>query len=275
MSVLTTTLDFANPFFINRILVLIQERNIKDSLFTDPSASTWTAPLLLLGGLFLASLVREILYGQIELSGRHWGIQLRSILVHEILSKSLRRATASSAPKSTNKGGEDEDEEESSTASTGKIVSLMSADVGEIRGFVTDLHRPLVDTPLTIIIGVSGLWQLLGPSAIAGLAVVVLSSPASGLALKSIYKIFKKTKLLRDKRIQATNEVLQGIRIIKYMSWEPKFIQKIQTARETELTSRLYGLLGYLGLIVISWGSSILVTFTCFFFYTVCYFALF
>ena len=213
--------------------------------------------------MFIASMIKEILASQIELSGRHWGIQLRSVLVHEILSKSLRRASSSS-PKSIG-----EDEEDEGYASTGKVVSLMSADVNEIRNFVTDLHRPLIDTPLTVLIGVTGLWTLLGPSALAGLFVVFLSSPASGIALKWIYKIFNKTKILRDKRIQATNEALQGIRIIKYMSWEPQFIKKIQQARETELTSRLYGLFGYIGLIIISWGSSILVTFTSFFFYTV------
>lgn len=66
--------------------------------------------------------------------------------------------------------------------------------------------------------------------------------------------------------------IKKGIRIIKYMSWEPQFIKKIQLARESELTSRLHGLFGYMGLIVISWGSSILVTFTSFFFYTVRFF---
>ena len=196
ISILTTSLDFANPFFINRILNFIQSARADEPL-------DWKTGILLLGGMFAANIVKELLYSQIELSGRKWGIQLRSILVHEILSKSLRRAMVT-----TPKGLSDEEEDED-YASTGKIVSLMSADVGEIRNFVTDLHRPLVDTPLTVIIGVSGLWALLGPSALAGLFVVVISSPASGVALKMIYKIFKKTKILRDKRIQATNEALQ------------------------------------------------------------------
>ena len=192
---MTTFLDFANPFFMNRILVYIQNQK--------QETKDLRMGILLLLGMFFANIIRELLYSQIELSGRHWGIQLRSILVHEILSKSLRRA-CSSSPNDIK-----EDEEDDDYASTGKIVSLMSADVSEIRNFTTDLHRPLVDTPLTILFGLSGLWMLLGPSALAGLLVVVLSSPASGLALKWIYLIFKKTKILRDKRIHATNEALQ------------------------------------------------------------------
>jgi ABC-type multidrug transport system fused ATPase/permease subunit len=132
-----------------------------------------------------------------------------------------------------------------------------------------DLHRPLIDNPLTIIIGIAGLLVLLGPSALIGLSVIVISSPISGLVMKWTYKIFKKTKILRDKRIQYTNEALQGIRIIKYMSWESQFLKKIRMARESELASRIYGLLGWVALWMVGWGSSILVVFTSLFTYTI------
>jgi ABC-type multidrug transport system fused ATPase/permease subunit len=87
--------------------------------------------------------------------------------------------------------------------------------------------------------------------------------------MKWTYKVFKKTKILRDKRIQFTNEALQGIRIIKYMSWEPQFLKKIQLARESELASRIYALLGWAALWMVGWGSSILVVFTSLFSYTI------
>lgn len=53
------------------------------------------------------------------------------------------------------------------------------------------------------------------------------------------------------------------------MSWETQFIKKIWQARENELHSRLKLLLGNMVVNSIAWGSSILVTFTSFFFYTV------
>ena len=110
---------------------------------------------------------------------------------------------------------------------------------------------------------------LLGPSALIGLSVIIISSPVSGLVMKWTYKVFKKTKILRDKRIQYTNEALQGIRIIKYMSWEPQFLNKIQMARESELAARIYGLMGWVALWMVGWGSSILVVFTSLFSYTI------
>jgi ABC transporter transmembrane region len=86
----------------------------------------------------------------------------------------------------------------------------------------------------------------------------------------------KKTRAFVDARIQVTNEALQvrstnlkGIRIIKYMAYEPQFIKKIWQAREDELKSRLQLLFGNLIVNSIAWGSSIMVTFTSFFFYTV------
>lgn len=154
-------------------------------------------------------------------------------------------------------------------ASQGKIVSLMSSDTNQIRWFITDIHYPLVDLPITIIMSISGLLYLMGTPALAGLAIIIISGPVSGWTLNNLYKIVKIMRTFVDRRIQLTNEALQGIRIIKYMAWEPKFIKRIYQAREDELKARLKLLMSNLLLIVVSWGASILVIFTSFFFYTI------
>lgn len=120
LAILTTILDFSNPFFMNLILKFIQSS--KESQNVDMRYG-----VILIFSMFVANLVKAVLNSQIELSGRKWGIQIRAILVNEILAKSLRRASVTSS-KSL-----EEDEDDDSYASTGKIVSLMSADVGEIR----------------------------------------------------------------------------------------------------------------------------------------------
>lgn len=118
LAVITTILDFANPFFMNLILKFIQKSGENQD---------FKYGIILIFGMFIANLLKAVLNSQIELSGRKWGIQIRAVLVHEILAKSLRRALATSS-KSL-----EQDEDDDSYASTGKIVSLMSADVGEIR----------------------------------------------------------------------------------------------------------------------------------------------
>jgi hypothetical protein len=72
--------------------------------------------VFLLIGMFLASIIRNILKSQVDLNGRHWGIQLRAVLTHEIYLKSLRRA-----------GGLSSGKDDCKRASQGKIVNLMSS----------------------------------------------------------------------------------------------------------------------------------------------------
>lgn len=108
--------------------------------------------MFLLAGMFAASLIREVLYGQIYLSGRHWGIQLRAAFVYEIFKKSLRRTGGAALV---------DEEATDQKASQGKIVSLMSSDVNSLRWFLTDIHSILIDVPLSIFISVSGLLYMM------------------------------------------------------------------------------------------------------------------
>ncbi|KAJ3272856.1 hypothetical protein HDV01_005179 [Terramyces sp. JEL0728] len=252
VAVISTVLDFAKPFFLNQLLSWIQYKQPGESLMKG----AW-----LLIGLFVCSIIRETLYAQLFLNARHWGIQLRAVLVYEIFKKSLRRVAGSTMD--DGEGGRNQ------KASQGKIVSLMSSDTNQIRWFITDIHYPLVDLPITIIMSITGLLYLMGTPALAGLAIIIISGPVSGWTLNNLYKIIKIMRTYVDKRIQLTNEALQGIRIIKYMAWEPKFIKRIYQAREDELKARLKLLMSNLLLIVVSWGASILVIFTSFFFYTI------
>jgi ABC-type multidrug transport system fused ATPase/permease subunit len=248
LSILTTTLDFSKPFFINLLLNWIQRRKDGDDNMYG---------YYLLGGMFISSLLKQILESQINLSSRHWAIQLRSIYIYEIFNKSLHRTGGASL------------EDEEGKASQGKIVSLMSNDTNQIRWFLTMIHGVLIDIPLSLVISISGLLYIMGPPALAGLAVMLISGPISTWATTRLYKILKVTRTMVDRRIQVTNEALQGIRIIKYMAWEPQFIKKICDAREDELRSRLRLFLSNALVNSLAWAASILVTFTSFFFYTI------
>ncbi|KAI8915587.1 P-loop containing nucleoside triphosphate hydrolase protein [Gorgonomyces haynaldii] len=245
-TILLTVFNFAKPFFVNRLLTFIQTK----------ADGEYGFGLLLLGGLFLSLVIRQTLEMAVDLSARHWGIQLRAIFVYEIFKKSLRRANSAT-------------DAEGKTASQGKIVNLMSADTNQVRSFITDIHTVLIEMPLSVFMSVSALLYLLGTPALAGLAVMLLTMPLTSFVLTRLYKVLRESRLLMDARIQKTNEALHGIKIIKYMAWEPQFIQKISDAREKELQSRLQVLFANILLGVIAWASSILVTFTAFFFYTV------
>ncbi|KAJ1341711.1 hypothetical protein BSLG_003732 [Batrachochytrium salamandrivorans] len=220
VSIVTSCSFFLQPFLYQ------QDSNLDSNSQTRGWLDMGALPLL---GMLVSSLLMDILNSQINLSGRHWGIQLRSVLVYEVFKKSTRRAGKTGSA-SKEASGKDDD----NSASQGKIVSLMSTDTRHVRNFITDIHSLLIDTPLSIVLSDS-----------------------------------QANTVTQDRRIQATNEALLGIRIIKYMAWEMQFLKKIVAAREDELQSRLKLLINNLCMILIAWGSSILVTFTSFFFYTV------
>ncbi|KAJ3237858.1 hypothetical protein HDU81_008767 [Chytriomyces hyalinus] len=262
--VIGAVLDFSKTFFLNRIIVYLQtprrDQNVTDGYY-------------LLAGLLLGQLVTSTVNGWVFYLARRNAINLRSTLVSEIYEKALRRSAGVTKEK---KGEEGEAAKKKSMfdkpdqkANIGKIVSLMSSDANRLYNFAGFIHRPLVDLPISAIISVTALLYLLGPSALAGLLVVMVSGPATGLISKWMIKEQLAYASATDNRTQVINEALQGVRIIKYFGWEEEFLKRIGAARENELSKAMRLWIYWIGYIVIAWGGSILVVFSSFFCYTV------
>ncbi|KAJ3229623.1 hypothetical protein HDU81_005220 [Chytriomyces hyalinus] len=172
-----------------------------------------------------------------KLSGNHaWhvsrnlSIRMRAVLVNAIYAKSLKRIPVEA---SAVKAGE-EGEGASSGASLGKIVTLMSTDTDTIRDGVPELYDIFL-MPFQIGISVFGLLMIAGWSALVGVAVMVASLPVTYWNSKWNIRVYDKLIAAQDARTGVVNEVLQGIRIIKYFAWEKMFIKRINEAREREL----------------------------------------
>ena len=193
--------------------------------------------------------------------GRRSGIRLRAILINEIYTKSLKRATGAS--QNTSDGGNGDDQ-----ASLGKIVTLMSVDTERILTFVCYAHQLLICTPLSTIIAIGSLFMVLGWSACASIAVLLLTSPLGTYIGKTISRIQEELMTNTDKRVSIMNEILQGVRIIKYFAWEKQFAEKVNEAREKELKSiiKLWG--AYIAFGTIGYGGGLIVAFVTFVTYT-------
>ncbi|KRX48228.1 Multidrug resistance-associated protein 1, partial [Trichinella murrelli] len=95
---------------------------------------------------------------------------------------------------------------------TGEIVNLMSVDVQKL----VDVFPYIIlfwSAPMQICIAIGSLWQLLGPSVMAG---------ANQMKFK-------------DTRIKMMNEILNGIRMLKFHAWELAFRDRISKIRQQEL----------------------------------------
>lgn len=96
-------------------------------------------------------------------------------------------------------------------------------------------YKQVASVPVQVIIAVTLLYQILGWSSIVGIGVMVLLLPINYWISSGFSKIQQVIMSSTDKRIQATNEVLQNIRIIKFFAWEERFAQIVDEARVAEL----------------------------------------
>lgn len=156
----------------------------------------------------------------------------------------------------------------SSDASQGKIVTLMSVDTESIRTFVSYLHDDIIRLPLSTILAFTGLLLLLGWSALAGLGTLLVMGPLTAYLSKRANDLQTELMESTDDRVNITNEVLQGIRIIKYFAWEPQFIEKILKFRNIELRKYFNLWIVWAAFGIVSYGGGVIVSFTTFAFYT-------
>lgn len=68
--------------------------------------------------------------------------------------------------------------------------------------------------PLQIALALYFLWDILGPSVLAGLAVMIVLIPVNGLIANKVKTLQIKQMKYKDERVKLMNEVLNGIKVI-------------------------------------------------------------
>jgi ABC-type multidrug transport system fused ATPase/permease subunit len=132
---------------------------------------------------------------------------------------------------------EDEDDEESVKKSRQSIINLAAVDARRISDFAAFAYL-IPSAILKVVLGCTFLVQILGwQSALAGLSVSLLVTPLNIYAAKRYTGAQDKLMKLRDAKMAIVTEVLQGIRQIKFSALEQQWQNKIEKARDTELSA--------------------------------------
>ncbi|XP_042247990.1 multidrug resistance-associated protein 1 isoform X1 [Thunnus maccoyii] len=120
------------------------------------------------------------------------------------------------------------------TSTVGEIVNLMSVDAQRFMDLITYINM-IWSAPLQVALALYFLWQNLGPSVLAGVAVMVLMVPVNAvIAMKTkTYQVAQMKS--KDNRIKLMNEMLNGIKVLKLYAWELAFKDKVSEIRESEL----------------------------------------
>ncbi|KAK7052301.1 multidrug resistance-associated ABC transporter protein [Favolaschia claudopus] len=118
----------------------------------------------------------------------------------------------------------------------GQTTTIISTDSVRLDRFCMFGHN-IWTSPIQIIIGVGLLINNLGYSALVGLGVLILGFPLQIVLVRIMFNQRKKGVKITDTRVRLSNEVLQGIRLIKYYAWESFYTHQIGTLREREIAT--------------------------------------
>ncbi|KAJ7499425.1 multidrug resistance-associated ABC transporter [Mycena latifolia] len=245
LSVLAALLYYTPPICLNRLILYLEG---------DPNREDTAWGWFWVAALFTTNAVSSLVRGQLwSLCSTSVKMQIRIQLNALLFAKTLVRKDVASfapSPESDPSDGPTEGTENKSVSSSkAQIMTLMTADVSRV-GDSTWYVFDVIDSPIEIAIGAYLLYQLLGVSSLIGLAVTCLFSPVNNFATKVVYGAQQQLMKARDERIGLMNEVLGGIRMIKFMAWERKFEARVMKIRDKELG---YQKLTYI--ITVLWGA--------------------
>ncbi|XP_066282147.1 ATP-binding cassette sub-family C member 10-like [Branchiostoma lanceolatum] len=201
-------LGFAGPLLLNLLVSFMENSN-------EPMLHGYLYAL----GLFSSTLIGAILSSQFNYQINKVGIQIRAALVTTVYHKAL-------AVSSTSLSG----------FTTGEVVNFMSTDTGRIVNFCPSFHQ-FWSLPFQIAVSLYLLHQQVGISFLAGLAFALLLIPINRWLAIKIGKLSNDMMLQKDARVKLMNEILYGIRVIKFYAWESTFQEKVRRLRQLELKS--------------------------------------
>ncbi|XP_023349637.1 canalicular multispecific organic anion transporter 2 isoform X2 [Eurytemora carolleeae] len=119
---------------------------------------------------------------------------------------------------------------------TGETLNMMSIDTQKFYEFVSYINFMWAN-PLQIILCIYFLWGILGPSSLAGVAVLVMLIPINSYIGRKMNHYQKLQMKKKDQRTKFLDETLNGIKVLKLYAWESSFKQKLLRIRDSEVQS--------------------------------------
>lgn len=97
-------------------------------------------------------------------------------------------------------------------STVGEIVNLMAVDAQRFMDLTAYINM-IWSAPLQIALALYFLWDILGPSVLAGLAVMIILIPVNGFIANKIKTLQIRQMKNKDERVKLMNEILSGIKV--------------------------------------------------------------
>ncbi|XP_063952995.1 ATP-binding cassette sub-family C member 9-like isoform X1 [Lytechinus pictus] len=207
---------------------------------------------VLVGVIYIAALTRNTLDQTYYYICAVEGVHVKSAIQSMVYEKSLRLSTYAMS------GG---------MMTMGQVTNHMSVDAANVQ-FFFDRGNEVWVAPIRIAVTLVLLYLQLGPPAFIGVAIFFLVIPVQFKIATAYANNMKGVMAKADQRLKSSNEMLQGMKILKLYGWERMFKGFIKVIRGKELDklSVVY-LLAALNFVVNS-GTPIIANLLCFSTYT-------
>ncbi|XP_022110730.1 ATP-binding cassette sub-family C member 9-like [Acanthaster planci] len=189
---------------------------------------------VLMGITFFAVSFQFIAINKSLFYSAFYGMCLRSSIQTLVYEKSLSLATFAST------GGE---------MTAGQITNHMSTDAMNLLYMFQHLQY-LCIMPFLMALVLYLLYKAVGVASLLGAVVYFVVFPMQLYIAKVMAKHQKRALYFADKRLRYSNEILQGIKLLKSYGWEHLYLRVVENIRNQELMSLLkmnvaYGLIGF------------------------------
>ncbi|CAH0714292.1 unnamed protein product, partial [Brenthis ino] len=203
--------------FFNDALMFLSPQLLKLLIgFVESKEPLWKGYVYAVGLLACAT-AQTMLLSHYFMNMSLVGLRIRTALTSAIYRKSLRISNAARKE-----------------STVGEIVNLMSVDAQRFVELTAYLNM-IWSAPLQITLALYFLWGILGPSVLAGLAVMIVLIPVNGLIANRVKTLQIRQMKYKDERVKLMNEVLNGIKVLKMYAWEPSFEAQILKIRNEEM----------------------------------------
>ncbi|KAH8063945.1 ATPase [Aureococcus anophagefferens] len=194
------------PVLCLRVLVLHFEQNDEDLLSTR---AQWT----IVAALYLAPSLGSLARARYDTEMVHVGCQMYSACSLALYEKALRLSP-------TARGDYE----------AGKIVTLFTVDAFSVQKLLLFIGI-LFSGPIIIVLCLYFIYQLVGEAMWIGLGFMIVCVPLQVAIFIPFLALQKAYLKAADERVKLMNEVLGGVRVVKFLAWERPFLEKITAPR--------------------------------------------